>query len=298
MLVANEWKDYELIDAGDGEKLERWGMYILRRPDPQAVWTRNPALANEWETTMSVYSRSTTGGGSWSHKKPLPEEWFITYKDLRFVVRPTGFKHTGIFPEQAPNWDFLMTQIAKYKADYSRPLKVLNLFGYTGAATVACIKAGAEVCHLDSSKQILTTARDNLNASGLGDKMVRFIPEDALSFVRKEIRRGKKYDIIIMDPPTFGRGDKGQVWKIEKDLNPLVQACVEILEDKPVAFLINTYVSGIADYALNNILQIELQNRFGGQVEYGELGLPMTYLQNQPTGLVLPAGVYARWYRS
>ena len=298
MIVATDWKDYELIDAGDGEKLERWGKYILVRPDPQAVWSKNPNLKKEWESAVSVYERSTTGGGGWNTKESLPEKWYINYKDLRFVVRPTGFKHTGVFPEQAPNWDFLIEQINLHKEQLGRPVKVLNLFAYTGAATVACLKAGAEVCHLDSSKQILTSARENLIASGVENCPVRFIPEDAMSFVRKEIRRGKKYDIVIMDPPTFGRGDKGQVWKIEKDLNEFVKLCVQVLEDKPIAFLINTYVSGIADYALFNILQLEIVNKFGGKLEFGELGLAMTYSQKETTDLVLPAGVYARWFNS
>jgi 23S rRNA (cytosine1962-C5)-methyltransferase len=296
--IISKWTDYELIDAGDGEKLERWGLFILRRPDPQAIWSKDANLVREWETASATYSRSSTGGGCWNSREKLPAQWIVKYDNLKFYVRPTGFKHTGIFPEQANNWDFLRKIINENKQKLNRPIKVLNLFGYTGCATVACVDAGAEVCHVDSSKQILTTAKDNLVLSGLGDKYVRFIPEDAFGFVKKEIRRNSKYDIIIMDPPTFGRGDKGQVWKIEKDLNNFVGLCMQILTDKPLAFLINAYVSGLSAQTLKNILYSWIQRNIGGEIEANELGLPIDHLDCSRTQLVLPTGVYARWYNS
>lgn len=298
MLVINNWEEYELLDAGDGEKLERWGMFILRRPDPQAIWSKNPSLKEEWGTASAVYLRSSTGGGYWHMRKKLPEQWPINYKGLKFYVRPTGFKHTGVFPEQAANWDFLVELIKRKKHEFNRPIKVLNLFGYTGCATVACISAGAEVCHVDSSKQILTTAHDNLTLSGLGTNSVRFIPEDALSFVKKEIRRNSKYDIILMDPPTFGRGDKGQVWKIENNLNEFVELCSQILSSTPLAVVINAYVSGLAAQTLKNILNIVFVEKFGGVIEADDLGLLLTQLNNNKLNLVLPTGIYARWYKS
>lgn len=295
MQIVNDWDDYELIDAGEGEKLERWGLYILRRPDPQAVWPKKLSLKSEWDTAQAIYDRSSTGGGKWNLKKPLPEKWYVNYRDLRFVIRPTGFKHTGLFPEQAVNWNFLMQLIRDNKARYDRKIKVLNLFGYTGAATVACTMAGAGVCHVDASKQILGFARENLQASGLANEPVRLIPEDALNFVKKEFRRGNKYDIILMDPPTFGRGDKGQVWKIEKDLNALVENCMAILSDQPLAFIINTYVNGLTGCSLNNLLKVHFGSSRGGEFVYDELGIPLSQLQVKESGLILPAGVFARW---
>ena len=298
MLIVNNWEEYELIDAGDGEKLERWGKYILRRPDPQAIWTKNPDLSKEWETPTATYIRSSTGGGHWDMSEKLPEQWPIGYKDLKFFVRPTGFKHTGVFPEQAANWDFLMDLISRKKNELNRPIKALNLFGYTGCATVACVAAGAEVCHVDSSKQILTTARDNLELSGLGNNSVRFIPEDALSFVKKEIRRKSAYDIILMDPPTFGRGDKGQVWKIEKDLNEFIELCSQLLSTTPLAIVVNAYVSGLSAQTLKNILNITMMNKLGGTIEADDIGLPLSQFNNSKSNLVLPTGIYARWYKS
>ena len=295
MVVAQNWEEYELIDAGEGEKLERWGEYILRRPDPQAIWTKNPSCQKDWESAASIYNRSSTGGGSWDVRQPLPEKWQIAYKNLKLWVKPTGFKHTGVFPEQAPNWDFLMDIITRHKASREEPIQVLNLFAYTGGATVACAYAGAEVCHLDSSKQILSTAKENIALSGLSDRFVRFIPEDAISFVKKEIRRGNKYDIIIMDPPTFGRGDKGQVWKIEKDLSYLVELCAQVVSDQPVAIIINAYVSNVADYALRNLLSINFAEKFGGKLECDSLGLGISRLRPSKDKLILPAGIYARW---
>jgi 23S rRNA (cytosine1962-C5)-methyltransferase len=292
MEIAKDWKDYELIDAGDGEKLERWGTYLLRRPDPQAVWNKNPDLDKKWNEVSAMYHRSETGGGSWEGKDKLPESWIINYKDLKLIVKPTGFKHTGLFPEQAPNWDFLIDLIKKHSAKMNRQVNVLNLFAYTGAATVACLYAGAKVCHIDSSAQILQTARENIKSSNLDESSARFIAEDVGSFVRREIRRGNKYDIIIMDPPTFGRGNKGQVWKIEKDLNPLVNICLDIMNDESFGFVVNTYVSGMSSQALDNILKLTIQKKFGGKIESGELGIPVTNSE-----LILPAGSYARWFK-
>jgi len=295
MEIVKNWKDFEIIDAGESEKLERWGNYILCRPDPQAIWNRNIDLLNEWNNPTAVYSRSTEGGGSWKYTSEMPAEWIIKYNDLSFLVRPTGFKHTGIFPEQAVNWDLLIANISKNIGQGRKNIKVLNLFGYTGCATVACLYAGAEVCHVDSSKQILTTAHDNILLNKCDESRVRYIVEDAFSFVKKEVRRGNKYDIIIMDPPTFGRGNKGQVWKIEKDLNEFVGLCSQILSDTPIAFILNTYVSGLSATSISNILQLWLKKKFDGVFFSDEIGLPITYGGNVDTGLVLPTGVCGRW---
>lgn len=298
MEVINTWEDYELIDAGGAEKLERWGLFILRRPDPQAIWPKNSELAQEWETASAVYTRSSTGGGEWKMRKKLPTQWVINYQDLKFFVRPTGFKHTGIFPEQAGNWEFLRNNIKKFAKFRNKPISVLNLFGYTGCATVACSSVGASVVHIDSSKQILTTAKDNIALSGLSDNNVRYIPEDAISFVKKELRRGNSYDIIIMDPPTFGRGDKGQVWKIEKDLSDFIDLTYNLLSSDPIAFLVNTYVSGLSSQTLKNMLNLKFDNNMNGVVEADELGLPIKTSKPNKFEMILPTGVYARWHKS
>ncbi|EPZ53283.1 hypothetical protein H477_5046 [[Clostridium] sordellii ATCC 9714] len=235
LLLADKWKDYELIDMGNGEKLERWGNVVLRRPDPQVMWP----IAEEkglWKTPHGHYHRSSRGGGQWEHKKKYPEKWTISYKNLKFNISPTGFKHTGLFPEQAANWDWAMDKIQ----NAGRPIKVLNLFAYTGGATVACAYAGAEVCHVDASKGMVTWAKENLHTSGLQDRKVRFIVDDVVKFVEREIRRGNKYDAIIMDPPSYGRGPKGEVWQIEDKLYGLVELCTKVLSDKPLFFLINS----------------------------------------------------------
>ncbi len=233
LLLADKWKDYELIDMGNGEKLERWGDIVLRRPDPQVMWPI-PNESGLWKNPHGHYHRSNRGGGQWEHKKKYPERWTISYKNLKFNISPTGFKHTGLFPEQAANWDWAMDKIENAK----RPIKVLNLFAYTGGATVACAAAGAEVCHVDASKGMVTWAKENLHTSGLGDRKVRFIVDDVVKFVEREIRRGNKYDAIIMDPPSYGRGPKGEVWQIEEKLYGLVELCTKVLSDEPLFFLI------------------------------------------------------------
>ena len=285
MRLSDEWIDYECISAGNGEKLERWGNIILRRPEPSAMW---PVDNNsKWENVSGTYFRYKDGGGHWEFNETLPESWNITYKDLTFKVRPTDFKHTGLFPEQATNWDFMMSKIREAK----RSVKVLNLFGYTGGATVACSKAGAEcVVHVDASKGIVSWAKENAALCGVGDNYIRFIVDDCLKFVEREIRRGNKYDAIVMDPPSYGRGPNGEVWKLEQNLDYLISKCMELLSDKPLFFLINAYTTGISSTVLYNILQLTLVKKYGGTVDHGEIGLPIT--ENK---LVLPCGIYGRW---
>jgi len=285
MLLADDWVDYELLDAGGGEKLERWGKYILRRPDPQAIW---PIAGDQsvWEKVDAHYHRSSSGGGSWEYKNKLPERWVINYEGLSFYVEPTGFKHTGLFPEQAINWKWLMGKIK------SRPgrTSVLNLFAYTGGATVAAASAGAEVCHVDASKGMVTRAKENLNLSGLGEKPVRFIVDDVVKFVRREIRRGRRYDAVIMDPPSYGRGPKGELWKIEDELYGLIQLCMDLLSEEPLFFLINSYTTGLSPTVVGNMLRLSVKRKFGGRVSADEIGLPITL-----SGLVLPCGAAGRW---
>ncbi len=281
MIIANNWKDYELIDTSSGEKLERWGEYILRRPDPQIVW--ETPMGKEWNKADGWYHRSKSGGGSWEFIKPLPETWTIAYKDLRFVIKPMNFKHTGLFPEQAVNWEWMIEKIK----NAGRPIRVLNLFAYTGGATVACSYAGATVCHVDASKRIVAQAKENLTLSGLAKNEVRFIVDDVVKFVEREIRRGKKYDAIVMDPPSYGKGSNGEVWNIETDLYPLIQKCLQVLSDEPLFFLINSYTAGLAPTVLKNILDLTMKN---GETSCGEIGLPITRSK-----LVLPCGIYGRW---
>lgn len=281
MIIANDWKDYELIDTSCGEKLERWGDVILRRPDPQIVW--NTPMGREWNKVDGWYHRSNKGGGSWEFFKHLPETWTISYKDLKFVIKPMNFKHTGLFPEQAVNWEWMIDKIK----NANRPINVLNLFAYTGGASVACAYAGASVCHVDASKRIVSQAKENLTLSGLGDRPVRFIVDDVVKFVEREIRRGKKYDAIVMDPPSYGKGTNGEVWDIEKDLYPLILKTLEILSDKPLFYLINSYTAGLAPTVLENILKLTMN---GGKTSCGEIGLPIT-----KSKLVLPCGIYGRW---
>ena len=285
MKISNDWKEYECISAGNGEKLERWGNVVLRRPDPQAMW---PIQYNSlWDNCDAIYHRSKTGGGNWNYKEKLPEFWTIQYKDLIFKVSPTGFKHTGLFPEQAANWDFSMEKIKKA----NRPIKVLNLFAYTGGATMAAAKAGAiEVVHVDASKGMIEWAKENMHLCHLENAKIRFIIDDCLKFVQREARRGNQYDVIIMDPPSYGRGPNGELWKFEKNLDILIKECIKILSDKPLFFLINAYTTGISSTVLLNILKTTLEPIYGGKVEAGEIGLPIT--ENQ---LVLPCGIYGRW---
>ena len=285
MWIADGWEDYELLDCGGGEKLERWGKQILVRPDPQAIW-ETPRTNRGWRNAQGRYHRSSSGGGHWDKDK-LPESWVVGYKDLKFQVKPMNFKHTGLFPEQAVNWD-LAAEIIK-KAD--RQLSVLNLFAYTGGATVACLKAGAKVTHVDASKGMVQWAKENAAASGLIAKPVRWLVDDCLKFVKREVRRGNKYDAVIMDPPSYGRGPDGEMWRIEANLYPLVRECVSLLSPDAGFFLINSYTTGLAPAVIKNVLTTALDGR-GGVCDAQEIGLPITH-----GGLVLPCGCTGRWYR-
>lgn len=286
MWCADEWKDYILIDAAGGEKLEYWKNILLRRPEPQAVWTEksNTAL---WGKTDATYKRSNTGGGHWEiFNKKMPERWTVGYKNLTFNIKPMGFKHTGLFPEQAVNWDWFSELIKNAE----KPVSVLNLFAYTGGATVAAAYAGAEVCHVDASKGMVTWAKENVAASGLSEKPVRYIVDDVKKFVAREARRGKKYDAVIMDPPSYGRGPKGELWKIEDELYPLILDCMKILSDKPLFFLINSYTTGLSKTILENVTELTLKKKFGGEISCDEIGLMM-----QDKDMVLPCGISCRW---
>ncbi|MBU5675210.1 class I SAM-dependent methyltransferase [Alkaliphilus sp. MSJ-5] len=285
MLLANEWKDYELIDTADGEKLERWGQYTLRRPDPQVIWSAQKS-SKEWKNVDAHYHRSSKGGGEWEYKKKLPERWTVSFGPLSFYIEPTGFKHTGLFPEQAVNWKWMMEKIQAA----GRPIKVLNLFAYTGGATVASAYAGAEVCHVDASKGMVTWAKENVALSGIGDKPVRFIVDDVMKFVQREKRRGKTYDAIIMDPPSYGRGPNKEVWKIEDSLYGFVEECLDILSPNPLFFLINSYTAGFSPYVLSNILQSTVGRKYDGKISCGEVGIPVSGKE-----IVLPCGIYGRW---
>ncbi len=285
MFLADKWTDYKLIDSADGEKLEYWGKYLLRRPDPQAVWSVK-SEKNLWGKTDAWYHRSDKGGGHWEYFNKLPERWTVNYRNLTFNIKPMGFKHTGLFPEQAVNWDWFSELIE----NANREIKVLNLFAYTGGATVAALAAGASVCHVDASKGMVTWAKENVVSSGLADRSVRYIVDDVKKFVAREIRRQNKYDAIIMDPPSYGRGPSGEVWKIEDELFPLVEDCVKVLSDKPLFFLINSYTTGLSAEILKNILNMTLKKKFGGKVSADEIGLPMS-----ASGLVLPCGISGRW---
>ena len=285
MRIANDWKDYEILDMASGKKLERWGKYILDRPDPQIVWLekQNKEI---WKKADAVYHRSNKGGGHWETKTNVPENWQIKYKDLTFNIKQMGFKHTGLFPEQAVNWDYMIDKIKTS----NRKIKVLNLFAYTGGATVACAYAGADVVHVDSSKGMVAWAKENIVSSNLEDRYVRFIVDDCIKFVEREIRRGNKYDAIIMDPPSFGRGANGEVWNIEESLFKLIKLCEEVLSDNPLFFLINSYTTGLSGMVLENILNLTVNKKHEGKVTSGEIGLPM-----KDSKLVLPAGIYGLW---
>ncbi len=285
MEVAKSWKDYEIIDMANGEKLERWGNIYLVRPDPQIIW-KTKEKPEEWKKQYARYVRSKTGGGCWEYKRELPKAWQIKYKDLTFNIKPMGFKHTGIFPEQAVNWDWMMDKIKNAK----REIKVLNLFAYTGGATVSCLSAGASVCHVDSSKGMVTWAKENVESSGLAKKSVRYIVDDVVKFVNREIRRGNKYDAIIMDPPSYGRGTNGEVWQFEDNIYELVDLCSNVLSDKPLFFLINSYTTGISSKVLEDILNLTVAKKFKGHTSSGEIGLPM-----KDSNLVLPCGIYGRF---
>jgi 23S rRNA (cytosine1962-C5)-methyltransferase len=289
MLLADDWKDYELIDTGGGEKLERWGKYILRRPDPQAIW---PIMGNEkaWAEADAHYHRSSSGGGHWEYLRKLPSRWTIGYGDFKFYVEPTGFKHTGLFPEQAVNWKWIMEKTRKAFDRTGRKINVLNLFAYTGGATVAAAHAGAAVCHVDAAKGMVARAKENLALSGLQDSPVRFIVDDVVKFVSREKRRNRKYDAVIMDPPSYGRGPNGELWKIEDELCGLVSLCMDILEPEPVFFIVNSYTAGLSPTVIGNILKLSVQKRHGGSVSSGEIGL-----RSSGTGILLPCGSTGRW---
>ena len=285
MRISNEWVDYECIDAGNGEKLERWGNVILRRPDPQAMWYTDDY--SKWKKVDGFYHRSKSGGGNWEFFSKLDDFWTIDYKGLTFKVSPTGFKHTGLFPEQAVNWDFMMDKIK----NSNRKIKVLNLFSYTGGATMACSKAGADVVQVDASKGMTEWAKENMRLSHLEKNSIRFIVDDCLKFVQREARRGNKYDAIVMDPPSYGRGPNKEVWKFEDNIYKLIEACMEILSDKPLFFLINSYTTGVSAIVLENILKTTVLKKYpDGTVDSGDIGLPITN-----NNLVLPCGIYGRY---
>ena len=285
MEIARDWKDYEILDMSDGEKLERWNNIVLIRPDPQIIW-KEKMFTEKWKLANARYNRSSNGGGGWKYNKKVPDSWKVQYKELTFNIKLMGFKHTGLFPEQAVNWDWMINKI---RNSGRKDIKVLNLFAYTGGATVACSYAGAQVCHVDSSKGMVSWAKENLAVSGLSDRLVRFIIDDVTKFVQREIRRGNKYDAIIMDPPSYGRGKNGEVWQFENNIADLVELCKGVLSETPLFFLINSYTTGISSKVLENILNLKLGMK-KGKLSSGEIGLPM-----KDSNLVLPCGIYGRW---
>lgn len=290
MWIADQWKDYEVIDTCSGEKCERWGDYILVRPDPQVIWDtghHNPA----WKKKNGHYHRSNKGGGEWEFRN-LPEEWSITYRDLTFNLKPFSFKHTGLFPEQAVNWDWCAQKIKEATREKGRQLKVLNLFAYTGGATISAAAAGAAVTHVDASKGMVTWAKENALSSGLSNAPIRWLVDDCVKFVEREIRRGNTYDGIIMDPPSYGRGPKGEIWKIEESIYPFIQLTAKLLSKDSVFFLINSYTTGLQPAVLSYMINTAIVPQFGGRVEADEIGLPVT-----ESGLILPCGASGRWCR-
>ena len=285
MRVSNSWKDYELIDCSDGERLERWGDIILIRPDPQIIWStgkKNPL----WRKAHARYHRSNKGGGSWEMYKKVPDSWSINFKNLVFNIKPMGFKHTGVFPEQAVNWEWMQNKIK----EENRPLKILNLFGYTGCATLACMEAGASVCHVDASKGMVTWAKENAVSSNIADRPVRWLVDDCVKFVQREVRRGNKYDGIVMDPPSYGRGPNGEVWKIEEKLYSLIELCIQVLTDNPTFFILNSYTTGLSPAVMEYLLNVQLKSKFGGKVSSDEIGLRVT-----ESNLSLPCGSTVIW---
>ena len=284
MWLADAWKDYEVLDTSGGEKLERWGKYVLVRPDPQVIWN-TPKDDPLWRKYDARYARSSTGGGKWANLR-LPEHWQVKYRELTFNVKPMNFKHTGVFPEQAANWDFIMETIR----GAGRPINALNLFAYTGGATLACAAAGASVCHVDAAKGMVAWAKENAKSSALEDRPIRWIVDDCAKFVEREIRRGRRYDAIIMDPPSYGRGPSGEIWKLEENLWPFVQLVSQVLSDKPLFVIINSYTTGLAPSVVGYIMDSIFTKRFGGHSECGELGLLV-----KDSGLVLPCGSTGRW---
>ncbi len=285
MRTADKWRDYRLIDASDGMRLEKWGDISLSRPDPQIIW-KTPKENPLWESCDAVYHRSERGGGSWEFRKKLPESWTVEYDRLKFIIRPTGFKHTGLFPEQAVNWDLARKMIK----GAGRNISVLNLFAYTGGATLACAEAGASACHVDASKGMVQWAKDNAAASGLSDKPIRWIVDDCLKFAEREIRRGRTYDAIIMDPPSYGRGPSGEVWKLEDSIYSLLEICVKLLSDSPLFFMLNSYTAGLSPSVMSYMLGALIKPKYGGEVSADEIGLPV-----EEKGMSLPAGSTAIW---
>lgn len=286
MVVSDKWIDYEIIDASNGEKLERWDNVYLLRPDPQIVWDNGDLLSQYKDKINAIYYRSNSGGGHWENIKSTPNAWNINYDNLTFNIKQMGFKHTGLFPEQAVNWDYMINKIK----ESNRKIKVLNLFAYTGGATVACLSAGASVVHVDSSKGMIDWCKENVKSSGYMDCDIRYLVDDVVKFVKREIRRGNKYDAIIMDPPSYGRGANGEVWNIEKDLSELVSLCTEILSDNPLFFLINSYTTGLSSTVLSNLLTLTVNRKKSGIITCGEIGLPI-----KKNNLILPCGIYGRW---
>ncbi|HHU04945.1 MAG TPA: SAM-dependent methyltransferase [Clostridiales bacterium] len=286
MWFADKWEDFELIDCSRGEKLERWGREILVRPDPQAIWD-TPREHKGWQSPGAKYTRSSSGGGSWEIRK-LPESWKIRYGDLTFNIKPMNFKHTGLFPEQSVNWDYIREKISSA----GRPVNVLNLFAYTGAATLAAASAGASVCHVDAAKGMVAWAKENAKVSGLSDKPIRWIVDDCAKFVEREIRRGRRYDAIIMDPPSYGRGPSGEIWKFEDNIYRFLELCREVLSDEPLFVVLNSYTTGVSPSTLTYLCQSIFKKRFGGKSRSEELGLPVTM-----SGLNLPCGATCRWER-
>ncbi|MCD8221433.1 MAG: class I SAM-dependent methyltransferase [Clostridiales bacterium] len=284
MWTADGWKDYEVLDCSGGEKLERWGKYLLIRPDPQVIWN-TPKEHRGWSHPDGHYHRSAKGGGEWEFFH-LPEQWTIRYQELTFHLKPFSFKHTGLFPEQAVNWDWFGAKIRRA----GRPVKVLNLFAYTGGATIVAAKAGASVTHVDASKGMVSWAKENAASSGLADAPIRWLVDDCRKFVEREIRRGNRYDAVIMDPPSYGRGPKGEIWKIEDSIHSFVQLCAQVLSDDPLFFLINSYTTGLASAVLTYLIATELVPRYGGRVVSDEIGLPV-----RESGLILPCGASGRW---
>ncbi len=285
MRTAENWTEYTLLDASGGERLERWGDVVLIRPDPQVIWN-TPRTDPLWKHAHARYRRSSSGGGQWERFRPIPESWQIGYGGLRFHLKPMGFKHTGLFPEQAVNWEAMTAMIRQA----GRPVRVLNLFGYTGGATLACAAAGAQVTHVDASKGMVAWGRENAVASGLSDRPIRWLVDDCGKFVQREQRRGKTYDAILMDPPSYGRGPGGEVWKLEEQIYPLVEQCAALLSDKPLFFIINAYTAGLSPSVMRYILGVLLEKRFGGTASADEIGLPVAN-----SGLTLPCGATAIW---
>ncbi len=286
MKIASGWKDYSVLSTGDGEKIEKWADFVLCRPDPQIIWPKYNK--NIWNNAHAYYKRSSKGGGEWEFRKKIPDRWTVSYGNLKYYVEPMGFKHTGLFPEQAVNWDYMIEKIKRS----TKPVNVLNLFAYTGGATVACASAGANVCHVDAAKGMVEKAKRNLELSGLREKPVRFIVDDVIKFVQREIRRENTYDAIIMDPPSYGRGPKGEIWKLEEELFGLVNLCSNVLSSEPVFFILNSYTTGLSASVMKNILDLILNHKFNGKTDDFEIGLPV-----DDSNITLPCGSTACWER-